>query len=188
MLMIRTGKWVKAIIKNREKLLGKRVLAATDYYTPEQIVAEFAEVTGNKATYVQITPEQYTSAMPPAAATEYLQNHQFMESPGYFAGASLDEGHAILDKEDKPITWKEYVLSLAISSYSSKGLHAAVDQICPRIMPTLSASNFPVRTKVANSETPTDLSSKLHLFQKTGNREVIYEDGSYALFHGLSIV
>ncbi|KAF7891150.1 uncharacterized protein EAF02_001475 [Botrytis sinoallii] len=35
-----TGKWVKAIIKNREKLLEKRILTTSDFYTSEQIVTE----------------------------------------------------------------------------------------------------------------------------------------------------
>jgi len=105
------GKFVKAIIKNREKLLGKRVLGATDYYTPERIVAEFEEVTGKKTSYVQVTPEQYKAAMPAAIATEFLENHLFIEDPGYFNGDSLEESLAIL--EDEPTKWTEFIKKTA---------------------------------------------------------------------------
>ncbi|KAG7284370.1 hypothetical protein NEMBOFW57_010743 [Staphylotrichum longicolle] len=102
-----TGKFVKAAIKNAATLNGKRILAATDYYTPERILAEFEEVTGKKASYVQVTPEQYKSFLPAAMAEEMLENHLFIESPGYFNGASLKESLDLLD--EKPTTWKEYV-------------------------------------------------------------------------------
>ncbi|KAJ5214507.1 hypothetical protein N7449_001676 [Penicillium cf. viridicatum] len=102
-----TGKFVKSIIKNREKLLGKHVLGATDYYTTGQIVAGFSEVTGKKASFVQLTAEQYTAALPPILAPALLESHLFIENPGYFAGESLTESLAIL--EEKPTTWKEFV-------------------------------------------------------------------------------
>jgi hypothetical protein len=36
-----TGKFVKGILLNREKVLGKQILGATDYYTPTQIIETF---------------------------------------------------------------------------------------------------------------------------------------------------
>ncbi len=98
---------MKAAIKNAAALNGKRVLAATDYYTPERIVAEFEEVTGKKAAFVQLSPEQYKSHLPAAVAEEMLENHLFIEDPGYFNGASLKESLDLL--EEKPTTWKEFV-------------------------------------------------------------------------------
>ena len=38
-----TGKFVKAILLNREKTLGKRIYGATDYYTINEIIKEFQE-------------------------------------------------------------------------------------------------------------------------------------------------
>jgi uncharacterized protein YbjT (DUF2867 family) len=101
------GKFVKAIIKNREKLLGKHVLGATDYYTPEQIVADFSQVTGKEASFVQLTAEQYTVVLPPMLAPALLESHLFIENPGYFTGESLAESLAIL--EEKPTTWKKFI-------------------------------------------------------------------------------
>ena len=40
-------------------------------------------------------------------AEELLENHLFMEDPGYFNGASLQESLDLL--EDKPTTWQEFV-------------------------------------------------------------------------------
>ncbi|KAJ6070549.1 NmrA family transcriptional regulator [Penicillium canescens] len=102
-----TGKFIKAIIKNREKLLGKQVLGATDYYTPERIIEEFQEVTGKKAKYLQIPAEDYKAALPTVMAVELLENHLFIEDPGYFNGAGLEKSLAIL--EEKPTTWKEFI-------------------------------------------------------------------------------
>jgi hypothetical protein len=102
-----TGKFVKAAIKNASALNGKRILAATDYYTPGRIVAEFEEVTGTKATYIQVSAEQYQSFLPAEMAEEYLENHLFVEYPGYYNGACLKESLDLL--EEKPTTWKEFI-------------------------------------------------------------------------------
>ncbi|EGC45405.1 NmrA-like family domain-containing protein [Histoplasma capsulatum var. duboisii H88] len=102
-----TGKYVTAAMKKYPATLGKDIYEATDYYTPGRIVSEFTEVTGYPAKAVQITPEQYKSFMPPFAAQEFLENHQLLEGPGYYGGASLGESLAVL--EQKPTSWKEYV-------------------------------------------------------------------------------
>ncbi|KAG4433673.1 hypothetical protein IFR05_010841 [Cadophora sp. M221] len=101
------GLFVKAAIKHQSKVPGNQVLAAADYYTPEQLVSEFTEVTGKKAIYVQITSEVYKSFCPAPMADEMLDNHLYLESPGYYAGRSLEESHALLD--GKPTSWKDFV-------------------------------------------------------------------------------
>jgi len=40
------GKFVKAAIKNFPSFAGKRIYAATDYYSPQRIVSELAAVCG----------------------------------------------------------------------------------------------------------------------------------------------
>lgn len=102
-----TGESVKAAIKNAAALNGKWILAATDYYTPGRIVAEFEEVTGKKATYMHVSAEQYKSFLPAEMAEEYLENHLFVEDPGYYNGASLKESVDLV--EEKPTTWKEFI-------------------------------------------------------------------------------
>ncbi|OAX82498.1 hypothetical protein ACJ72_03153 [Emergomyces africanus] len=102
-----TGKYVTAAMVKYPATLGRDIYEAIDYYTPSRIVSEFTEVTGYPAKVVQITPEQYKSFMPAFAAQEFLENHQLLEGPGYYAGASLGESLAIL--EQKPTSWKEFV-------------------------------------------------------------------------------
>ncbi|KAH9213893.1 hypothetical protein DL95DRAFT_301516 [Leptodontidium sp. 2 PMI_412] len=102
-----TGKFIGAIVRNREKLLGESVLGATAYYTPRQIVEEFSTVIGKKANFVQVTESQYTSVLPPMLATSLLESNLFIEKPGYFQGQSLEPTLALLD--EKPITWKVFL-------------------------------------------------------------------------------
>ncbi|KAF7595951.1 hypothetical protein BBP40_004097 [Aspergillus hancockii] len=102
-----TGKFVKAIIKKREKLLGKQVFGAAGYYTPQRIIEEFQEVTGKKARYVQISADQYKAAFPALVAVEFLENHLFIEEPGYYNGADLESSLEVL--EQNPTTWKEFI-------------------------------------------------------------------------------
>ncbi|KKZ64783.1 hypothetical protein EMCG_09324 [[Emmonsia] crescens] len=102
-----TGKYVTAAMKKYPATLGRDIYAAIDYYSPSRIVAEFTEVTGYPAKTVQISPELYKSFLPANMAQELLENHQLLESPGYYGGASLGESLAIL--EQKPTSWKEFV-------------------------------------------------------------------------------
>ncbi|KFY98338.1 hypothetical protein V500_01735 [Pseudogymnoascus sp. VKM F-4518 (FW-2643)] len=101
-----TGKFVNPALKNPSAWYGKQILAATDYYTPDRITSEFEEVTGKKINYIQVTPDQFKGFLPPSVAEEFLENHLFIENPGYYNGASLKESLDAL--EDKPTTWKEY--------------------------------------------------------------------------------
>lgn len=57
-----TGKLVKAILTHRDQFLGKRVLGATAYYTPDQIMAIFKEVkpkAGKNAKIVEASKDAY---------------------------------------------------------------------------------------------------------------------------------
>lgn len=87
-----------------------QVLAASDYYTPTRILAEFEEVTGKKTRFVKVDTEAYKSFLPGPIAEEMLENHLFIESPGYYAGQSLKESHDLLRKAGfKPTTWKDFL-------------------------------------------------------------------------------
>jgi hypothetical protein len=59
--------------------------------------------------FTKLEPEQYKAFLPAAVAQEFLENHLFIESPGYYDGADLRESLALLDKGDKLTTWKEWV-------------------------------------------------------------------------------
>lgn len=98
-----TGKIVKAILLNREKLLGKRVLAATDYYTPDDIIKAFQAAypkAGKGAHFNQLSEDVYKGilgsvGMPKKAQDELYENMAFMDEFGYYGKASLDESHAV---------------------------------------------------------------------------------------------
>jgi len=111
-----TGKFVKGILLNREKTLGKRIYGATDYYTLAEIVQQFKEVfpeAGKAAKNAEIPHEVFKGIMqkggtPPEAAEELLQNMRLMNEYGYYGGADLKESQEIL--VDKLTTWKEFIL------------------------------------------------------------------------------
>lgn len=101
------GLFVKAALKHADELKNKQILAAAKYYTPEEIVDTFSQVTGKKAVFVQVSPEQYKASLPPAIAEEFLENHLFVENPGYYLGEPLDSSLKLLDS--KPTTWADFV-------------------------------------------------------------------------------
>ncbi|KAK6214730.1 NmrA-like family protein [Colletotrichum tabaci] len=110
-----TGKFVKGIVLNREKVLGKRVLAATAYTTAGEAVEIFKKVypeAGKTARYNEASHDDFRGAlkgqgMPDFVAEEMLQNMRLLNEFGYYGGEKLDESHAIV--EDKLTTWEEHV-------------------------------------------------------------------------------
>ncbi|KAK0671279.1 NmrA-like family-domain-containing protein [Cercophora samala] len=110
-----TGKFIKAAVLNRDKVLGKRLLGATDYLTHAQIVEGFKRVfpeAGKTAIYKQLPDKTFLEfwtkdqGVPDYVAQEVLENMYLFEQLGYYGGESLDETHALL--EDKLTTWEEH--------------------------------------------------------------------------------
>jgi len=61
-----TGKFAKAIWMNRDKVLGKRIYAATDYVTPKQMLETFQKVypeAGKSAFFFQLSQDMFTGAL-----------------------------------------------------------------------------------------------------------------------------
>ncbi|PVH83435.1 putative NmrA-like family domain-containing protein 1 [Cadophora sp. DSE1049] len=113
------GKFVKGILLNREKVLGKRIYGATDYYTIDDIVKDFKEQfpeAGKTAKAVELSHQAYKDALgskgtPAEIQEELLQNMRLLSEFGYYGGDSLDESHSIL--VDKLTTWKEFMATKA---------------------------------------------------------------------------
>ncbi|KAM3510866.1 hypothetical protein MY11210_005469 [Beauveria gryllotalpidicola] len=101
------GLFVKAALKHEDTVTGARILASCGYYTPEQIVETFSNVTGKKARFVQVTPEELLGPQPGTLAIELVENLLFIENPGYFLGASLDASLRLVD--EKPTSWADFV-------------------------------------------------------------------------------
>lgn len=129
-----TGKFVKGILLNREKALGKRIYGATNYYTVAEIVKEFQEQypeSGKDAQAVELPQQVFKGILmgagtPEESAEELLQNMRLMNEFGYYGGADLKESHEVslptttqylrgsANYElqvlvDKLTTWKEFM-------------------------------------------------------------------------------
>ncbi|CAH0004298.1 unnamed protein product [Clonostachys byssicola] len=103
-----TGKFVKAAMKNFPRYVGKHILAASEYYTPDRLMSEFSEVIGRDASFVQVSPEAAKDLFPAARAEEMVDNLLLLEDPGYFAGEPLEESLALLD--ERPSSWKAFAV------------------------------------------------------------------------------
>jgi uncharacterized protein YbjT (DUF2867 family) len=98
-----TGKFIKAILLNRETTLGKRIYGATDYYTPAQIISDFQVVKpqdgqGGKA--IQVPEAAFKKVlggkgMPEHLQEEMLENMLLMPQFGYYGGDSLKSSHSV---------------------------------------------------------------------------------------------
>lgn len=99
-----------AAVRNKDAVLGKQILAAAGYYAPSRIISEFQDVTGEPGRFVQIDAETYKGFLPGPMADEMLENHLFIEEPGYYAGADLKESLDLLAGVGlKPTSWKEFL-------------------------------------------------------------------------------
>lgn len=95
-----TGNFIKGILLHREELLGKRVLAATEYYTLDEIVREFNDVTkeGVTAKVVTVSEAEFKEAlgqMPEKGKVEMYENMAFMTNYGYYGKHPLEESHKV---------------------------------------------------------------------------------------------
>ncbi|KAM0326582.1 hypothetical protein ACHAQA_006451 [Verticillium albo-atrum] len=109
-----TGKFVKGIVLNWEKALGKRILGATNYITADEAIETFKKIfpkAGATTNFVEVPHEVYKGILtgqgfPDFAAEELLQNMRLLSEFGYFGGASLDESHEFV--EDELTTWEQF--------------------------------------------------------------------------------
>ena len=109
-----TGKFVKAMFLNEQKVLGKRVYGATAYYTPTEIVQAFKELypsVGETAGYTQLPGAVFKGIMastgaPEVIQEEMLQNMRLIPEFGYFGGDRLDSslGVSLLAKRRTSLT------------------------------------------------------------------------------------
>ena len=98
-----TGKFVKGILTHRDKVLGKRVLATTDYYTPADAITSFQELfpsAGKSASFVQASKADYKGAlaqagMPEKTQQDLYENMAFMYDYGYYVKSSLADSYEV---------------------------------------------------------------------------------------------
>ena len=95
-----TGKYVKAILLNREKLLGKQICAAEKDYTVEESVALLREKAGVDVAYEQVSEEDYRKALEKKGLPEFFrddlcENMKYASEYGFFGGMGLEAGHEV---------------------------------------------------------------------------------------------
>lgn len=74
------------------------------------MVDDFEKVTGKPARFVATTPDAYKSVLPATLADEMLENHLFIEEPGYYAGASLESSlEALKNVFLSPVSWADFL-------------------------------------------------------------------------------
>ncbi|KAI1328906.1 NmrA-like family protein [Xylariaceae sp. FL0255] len=93
-----TGKYIKAIVQNKDALLGKRFTASTEYLSPDGIVQAFKNVypeAGKTATFAQLSKEQFygifEGKMPKHGIDEMYENMLLLQEPGYYGGLPLED-------------------------------------------------------------------------------------------------
>ena len=82
-----TRKFVKGVLTPRDKVLRKRILAATDYNTPSDAIAickELFQKAGGSAKFMHISKDDYKGAlalagMPEKAQQKLYEKHGFHE-------------------------------------------------------------------------------------------------------------
>ncbi|CRK37449.1 hypothetical protein BN1708_001471 [Verticillium longisporum] len=111
-----TGIWVKAIVRKRDQLLGKRILGATKYTTPAELVDGFTQAfpeAGRAASFFSMPHEMFLQVvqdamgLPDWAAESILEMMRLVNEGGYFGFESLGESLAVL--EDEPTAWVDFL-------------------------------------------------------------------------------
>lgn len=87
-----TGKFVKAMVMKRDQVLGKHVLAATDYYPASEVPKIFEKVkpeAGKGAQFMTLDKDTYkgflaNAGMPDFVQEELYENMAFLDEFGYY--------------------------------------------------------------------------------------------------------
>lgn len=95
-----TGKYAKAILLNREKVLGKQVLVGEKDYSPDDIVRIMRDVGGLDVVSEEITHGEYRKSLAMRGVPDFFiddmsDNMRYIQTYGFFNGKSLDGGHEV---------------------------------------------------------------------------------------------
>jgi hypothetical protein len=86
------------------------IYASSDYYSFEQIAADFECVTGIPLKVFSLPGDMFKAALaaslPPDMVDEIYENLVLLEGPGYYAGADLTGSLQLLS--EKPVTMREF--------------------------------------------------------------------------------
>lgn len=103
-IQVDTGRFVRAIFNDRDRLLGKEILGSVRYYTPLEIIDIFKAAypkDAGSARFISIPDEEYESilksqGMPDHIAVEIRENMTLLNKEyGYFNGVGLEESNSV---------------------------------------------------------------------------------------------
>lgn len=84
-----TGKFVTAIItKYDAHPLGKRIIGTTAYYTPDDMLRTFSEVTGQTVDYAQVSEEVFKGFFPEFMAQEVFESFILIRDWAYYGSGA----------------------------------------------------------------------------------------------------
>lgn len=101
-----TGTFVKPALRDPSPS-GKHIIAAAEYLSPNELISQFTEATGKKASFSQVPVDVFKGFLPEVVAGELTENMLLLEDVGYYAGADLKPSLDLLGDE-KPATWREF--------------------------------------------------------------------------------
>lgn len=104
------GKFVGAILAEPEKFEGKRICAATKFYSWSEIAAMLSKHTGKNVVYKQESNEEFAKTLPPPAAPIFIDYFSYIEDHGYFGpGGQEAVSWAAANARGKLSTFEEYL-------------------------------------------------------------------------------
>ncbi|KAL4966162.1 NmrA/HSCARG family protein [Aspergillus stella-maris] len=107
------GKFVKGILLNREKTLGRQLNLAERYYTTQEFL-DIAKKLGVNVTFQAIDKETFKAGMAKQGAPEFFQEDvvqviQYAAEFGFWGGKAFKEEHSLLS--ERLLTLKEALKS-----------------------------------------------------------------------------
>ncbi|PVH77929.1 NmrA-like family protein [Cadophora sp. DSE1049] len=98
-----TGKYVKSIILNREKMLGKVVMGGVKEYTVQEAANVMVGIGGLDIVAEKCAYEEYKGmlvefGLPEFVADDMTENMKYFEEYGFFGGGTVENDHSILSE------------------------------------------------------------------------------------------
>ena len=94
------GKYVKAILMNQEKVLGKQIAAAEQQYSPDDVVRIIREIAGLDVIVERVTNEEYRKQLVALGIPDFFiddmsDNVKYIEEYGFFNAKDIKDGHEV---------------------------------------------------------------------------------------------
>lgn len=104
------GKFVGAILADPPKFEGKKICAATKFYSWSEIAATLSKHTGKTIVYKQESNEDFAKSLPPPAAPIFIDYFSYIEDHGYFGPDGQESvAWAVANARGKLSTFEEFL-------------------------------------------------------------------------------